>query len=75
MSFPGVLFHMCKSGHLYPNPTRGDSGEVFMHECEEGSGFQLEKLMTARDIEMEDISNVFFDTITGMSNIWHFKLQ
>ena len=49
----------------------GHSVEVSRHECEEG-GFHLELMMPAHDIKMEDISNVFFDTIYGMSNIWYF---
>ena len=31
--------------------------------------------MSPRDIKMEDISNVFFDTVSGVSNMRYFKSQ
>lgn len=32
-------------------------------------------IMNPRDIEMEDISNVIFDTVSGVSNMRYFKSQ
>ena len=31
--------------------------------------------MSPHDIEMEDISNFFFDTVSGVSNTRYFKSQ
>ena len=56
----GTLFHMCKSGQFYPNPTwfilsRSAGRDV------QRVGASMWKITTnARDIEMQDISNIWY---------------
>lgn len=64
VSLMHILFHICKSDQFYPNPTwviplQSTSMDV------RKAALILKITMNPHDIEMEDISNVFFDVITG----------
>ena len=62
----GTLYHMCKSGLFYANPTwvisLRSSGMDVKHVA---SIWKI--MMSPHDIDMKDISNAFFDAIMGNS--------
>ena len=58
-----TLFHICKSGQFYPNPT----WVILLRSM----GMDVRRavsiwkiMMNSHDIEMEDISNVIFDIVS-----------
>ena len=70
----GVLFHMCKSGQFYPNPTWVIP--LKLANIDVRLVASIWKIMiNPHDITMEDISNVFFGNITRVSNMRYFNVQ
>ena len=74
VALPGTLYHMCKNGQFYPNPT----WVILLRS----TGIDVERVastwkivMNPHDIQMEDIPDVVFDTITGESNMRYFNAQ
>jgi hypothetical protein len=68
----GALYHMCKSVQCHPYPTwviplRFAGMDV------KWVASMWKIMMNPHDIYMEDISDVFFNTITGVSNMIYFE--
>jgi hypothetical protein len=74
VSLPDILFHICKSGQFYPNPTwliplisvGMDAKRVVAI---------WKTMMNPHEITMDNISNVFFATVMGVYNMRYFKAQ
>lgn len=65
---------MCKSKKFYPNPTWVIPLRfVGMDVHRADSMWKI--MMNPYDIEMENISKVFFDTMSGASNMRYFNAQ
>ena len=61
-----TFFHMCKSGQLHLNLTWVvPFKSIGMNVRRVASIWRI--MMNLHDIKMKDISNVFFDTISGVS--------
>lgn len=70
----GTLFHMCKSGLFYPNPTWVIPLQSAGMDVRRASSI-WKIIKCPYNIKMEDISNGFFNTIKGMSNLRYFNVQ
>jgi hypothetical protein len=66
VTLPNTMFYVCKSGQFHPNPTWGIAmGYVGMDVRKVALIWNI--MMNPHYIKMDDISNVFFDTISGLS--------
>ena len=69
-----ALSCMCKSDQFYPNPTWVIPLRSANMDVRQVASI-WKTMMNPHDITMEDISNVFFDTITRVSNMRYFNAQ
>ena len=71
---PGILYDMRGSGQIYPNrarviPLKSTGMDV------RRAAFIWKVMMNPNDIQMEDIYNVFFDAVMGVSRMRYFNPQ
>lgn len=63
----GILYHTCKSGMFYPNPTRVILLRFVRMDVKHVASI-WKIMMNPHDIDIQDISSAFFfDAITGKS--------
>ena len=71
---PNILFYMCKNGHFYPNPTWFIPMRSTRMDVRKATSI-WKIMMTPYDNRDGRYPNVFFDTISGVSNMRYFKSQ
>lgn len=76
VSLANTLFHICKSGQLYPNPTWVIPMRSMGMDVRKATSIWIWKIMTSPyDIQMQNTSNVFLDTMIVVSNMRYFNAQ
>ena len=65
---------MCKSGQFYPNPTWVIPLRSAGMNVKRDASIK-NRMMNPSNIDMEDVSNVFFNTIWGVANMRYFHAQ
>ena len=74
VTLPDTLFHICKSMQYYLDPTWVIPKRSIGMDVRRAT-YIRKIMMNPHGIEMEDISNHFFDTVSGVSNMRYFESQ